>query len=84
MKPRSRDFVDLYFILMQEKYPLEKLIIVAKAKFDWDIDRPTLGGQLMRAGEFPEYPTMLVPFDRKEMEDFFVKLSGTLKKDIFV
>ena len=39
MKPRIRDFIDLYFILTKEKdYTLSKLILDAKVKFDWHID----------------------------------------------
>lgn len=82
MRARSRDFVDLCFILTNEDYPLDKLILDAKAKFDWHIDRTTLGSQFMRAGEFPEYPTMLVPFDKKKMQDFFDGLAKKLKKEI--
>ena len=42
MRPRSRDYLDLYSIFQKENYTLDKLILDAKAKFDWDIDRTTL------------------------------------------
>lgn len=84
MRARSRDFIDLYFILIKEKYSLKKLILSAKAKFDWDIDKVTLGSQFLRAGEFPEYPTMLAPFNKKAMVEFYKSLATELKKEIFI
>ena len=83
MKPRARDYVDLYFILKHEDFELKKLIIDAKTKFDWHIDKTTLASQLLRAKEFPEEYQMLVPFSKKEMGNFYVDLAQSLKKDIF-
>lgn len=83
MKPRPRDYVDLYFILTKEKYPLEKLILDAKAKFDWDIDRITLGSQFKRVVDFFEMPQMLVPFNKRRMEKFFLGLAKSLEPEIF-
>lgn len=84
MKPRARDYIDLYFIMKREAHDLTKLVGDAKAKFDWHIDPPTLGSQLMRVTDFAqrELPTMLVPFDRREMEEFFLKLAAGLKAEI--
>ena len=83
MKPRARDYVDLYFILKHEDFELKKLIIDAKTKFDWHIDKTTLASQLLRAKEFPEEYQMLVPFSKKDMGNFYVDLAQSLKKDIF-
>lgn len=85
MKPRARDYIDLYFILSKFKYNLSKLILNAKAKFDWHIDPVTLSSQFLKVKGFPksEFPQMLVKFDQKQMEDFFVKLAKSLEKEIF-
>ena len=83
MKPRSRDYIDLYFILTREKYPLDKLIIAAKTKFDWHIDIVTLASQFVRTKDFDESAMMLVPFDKQKMDDFFLNLAKELDKDIF-
>lgn len=83
MKPRARDYVDLYFILSKEKYGLKELILDAKVKFDWDIDKTTLASQFLRVSEFPQEYQMLTSFSRKEMDGFFVNLTKTLKEDIF-
>jgi len=86
MKPRNRDYLDLYFILKNENYTLDKLIIDAKTKFDWHIDRINLASQLLRVKELDikDLPKILVPFNQKEMENFFLKLVKNLEKDIFL
>ncbi len=80
--PRSRDYVDLYFIMRRYNYPLDKLILDAKAKFDWDIDRITLASQFIKVKEIDESSMVIVPFDKKGMDDFFLKLAKSLEKDI--
>lgn len=84
MKPRSRDYVDLYFILTRENYSLDKLIIDAKTKFDWHIDKVTLASQFLRTKDFDESSMLLVPFDKKKMDDFFLDLARSLDNDIFL
>lgn len=84
MKPRARDYIDLYCIMTTQKnYSLEKLILDAKAKFDWDIDRLNLASQFVRVREFKvDYPKMLIPFSEEQMEKFFLRLAQKLKKEI--
>jgi predicted nucleotidyltransferase component of viral defense system len=87
INPRDRDYIDLYFIMKSGNFKLDKLIIDAKAKFDWDIDRLTLVSQLLRVKEIKilETPKLLVPFDKKEMDSFFIeearKLGSSILKD---
>ncbi len=87
MKPRMRDYIDLYFILKNENYSLKDLIINAKAKFDWHIDPINLSSQFLRVKDFlknkQDFPKMLVPFNKKEMEEHFLKLAKSLEKEIF-
>lgn len=85
VKPRSRDFVDLYFLLKDKKWNLSlaRLISLAKAKFDWDINPIQLGENLAKVVTVQDLPRMLIPFDSKSMEDFFLQLSKSLEKDIF-
>ena len=84
MRPRPRDYVDLYFIMSKENYPLEKLIIDAKAKFDWDIDKVNLATQFIRVKDSAEdFPKMLVPFNRKAMIEFFLAQARNLEPEIF-
>ena len=85
IKPRTRDYLDLFFIFKQEKLDLRKLILLAKAKFDWDIDRINLANQFIKIKDLKkeDYPEALVPFKPEEMEKFFLDLAMSLKKDIF-
>lgn len=83
MKPRTRDFVDLYFIFKEAKYDLKYLILQAKAKFDWHIDPIQLGHKFSYVVKLSDYPRMLVPFDKKKMETFFLKLAKSLGNEIF-
>ncbi|MEK7100185.1 MAG: nucleotidyl transferase AbiEii/AbiGii toxin family protein [Patescibacteria group bacterium] len=80
---RERDFVDLYFIYKKKKFDLKKMIILAKTKFDWHIDPIQLGKTFMQVSSLHDVPRMLVPFERKEMESFFLGLAKNLKEDIF-
>src|SRR3989344_8952533 len=82
MKPRVRDCVDLYFILKNKDLSIKKLILDAKAKFDWHIDPLTLASQFMRVKEFADMPKILVPFNENLMRDFFVKEAKKLKNKI--
>jgi predicted nucleotidyltransferase component of viral defense system len=83
MKPRERDYVDIYFIMKSKRYSLKKLILDAKAKFDWDIDRIKLASHFVRVKDFKDTPKVLLPFDRNEMEEFYLKLAKSLEKEIF-
>lgn len=85
MKPRTRDYIDLYFIFKKEKLDLNKLILLAKSKFDWHIDKINLANQFVRIKDIKveDYPKVLVPFKINDMEKFFLNLATDLKKDIF-
>ena len=83
MRTRSRDFVDLYFIMKSYNYSLDQLIRDAKAKFDWHIDRVTLASQFVKVKEISGLPTMLKPFNQQNMERFFFSLAKYLEGEIF-
>lgn len=82
-KPRERDFVDIYFIMEKENYSIKRLIELAVAKFDWQIDTVQLGQTFTQVVAYKDVPKMLVPFKRREMEDFYLKLAKSLEKEIF-
>ena len=83
MNPRSRDYVDLYFIMQKYDYPLGKLILDAKAKFDWNIDKITLASQFVKVTDVDESSLVVIPFDKKIMEEFFLNQAKLLERDIF-
>jgi len=84
MQPRARDFVDIYVIIKEKGYNLNKLLMDAKAKFDWHIDPAQLGTQLIRVVDLADYPRMIKKIDHQEWKDFFLAEAKKLKKDIFI
>jgi hypothetical protein len=90
MKPRTRDYIDLYFILTKtaynpEKY-LERMRIDSQAKFDWPLEPKNLLAAFLRVQDIKDpkdFPKMLVSFDEEKMVDFFLKLAKSLEKEIF-
>lgn len=83
MKPRARDFIDIFFIIRQEKFLLDDLILKAKAKFDWHIDPVQFGIRLSQAAEMSDYPRMLKKISHREWKVFFLNEAKKLKKQIF-
>ena len=83
MKPRARDFLDIYFLIKDRGYHFADLLMKAKAKFDWHIDPVQLGSRLLQARELADYPRMLKPIDHNEWKQFFVQEARKLKKEIF-
>jgi hypothetical protein len=89
MKPRVRDFVDLFFIFTKSDYPpdkfLQRMRIDSQAKFDWPLEAKNLAAGFARVKDLPsgEFPKMLVKFDTKDMERFFLGLAKSLEAEIF-
>ncbi len=83
LKPRARDFIDIYFIIKEKGYSFQELLMQAKAKFDWNISLVDLGARFIEASKLTDYPRMLKKIDHKEWQDFFLKEARKLKKDIF-
>lgn len=83
LKPRARDFIDIYFIIREKRYDLRELLMQAKAKFDWDITHLDLGARFLEASKMTDYPRMVKPINHREWQDFFVAEAKQLKKEIF-
>lgn len=83
MKPRARDFIDLYFIVKTTRFSFSDLLLKAKIKFDWHIDPVQLGTRLLEATEVVDYPRMIKKIDHREWKNFFVEEARKLKKKIF-
>lgn len=72
-KPRSRDFIDLYCILTQEKtWKVDELIQKAQVKFDNYINPLQLSSQFVKAPVLKDYPNMIKKIDEKEWQVFFM------------
>jgi predicted nucleotidyltransferase component of viral defense system len=80
--PRSRDFIDLYLIMKEQKWSFEDLIKKAKIKFDTHIDPLQMAQQLLRVQEVKDYPRMLIPLEDKGWKDFWLEETEKLKGDV--
>ncbi|OGK18910.1 hypothetical protein A3D80_01475 [Candidatus Roizmanbacteria bacterium RIFCSPHIGHO2_02_FULL_40_13b] len=81
-QPRSRDFIDLYCILQQEKWTIETLRKEARNKFDWYVDEIQLGSRFLMVTELKDLPHILIPVKEKSWEDFWLEEAQKLKSDI--
>lgn len=73
-KPRSRDFIDLYFILAEKKeWSIDEIIKKATAKFDYHIDPLQLASQFVKAEILKDYPRMIKKIEPKIWQGFFLK-----------
>jgi predicted nucleotidyltransferase component of viral defense system len=78
-RARDRDFVDLYFLLREgPKRDLEKLLSLARTKFDAGPGTITFAECLLRAETIAELPDMLRPVTLDELRSFFSDLSRSL------
>lgn len=83
-RPRTRDFVDLYCIWQAHPLRLQDLMRDVKKKFLGHTDRLQLAKNFLKVVEYTDLPTMLIPFDRDLMDEFFTALARSLKKDVFI
>lgn len=82
-KPRSRDFIDLYFILQKNKSLfLDDLIKKAQIKFDNYLDPIQLGAQYVKVKEVQDFPRMLLDVEDQVWQDFFIAEAKKLSKQI--
>ncbi len=82
MKPRARDFIDIYFIIQKTGYDFYDLLKKAKIKFDWHIDPIQLGSRLFQATEAMDFPRMVKKINHQEWRDFFIREAEKLKSQI--
>lgn len=83
MSPRSKDYIDLYFILRKEGWSLPKLRIDAAVKHGITTDVTQIVKNFLRVVEFTDYPKMFVPLKIKDVQAFFLGLAKSLEKEIF-
>lgn len=85
VRPRLRDFVDLYFILQEKKeWNLIDLLQKAFEKFGIKVDPLQLGESLFSVKKLEDMPVMLKSFDRQAMESFFLIEARKLEKRIWL
>lgn len=80
--PRSRDFIDLYFIIKQKKWSLTDLMKKAQIKFDIYVDPLQIGRQLIRVTEVKDYPRMIKELAPSVWQTFFLNEAKKLKPEV--
>ncbi len=79
-KPRSRDFIDLFFILKENpNFSVDELSRQAQVKFDSYLSPVQLGAQYLKASELKDYPRMIKKIDDEEWQNYFLEEAKKLK-----
>lgn len=81
-QPRSRDFIDLYYIIQKTGWTIEGLSKDARVKFDHFVDPFHLGSQFLKAKELKDYPRLVTKIDENKWQEFFVNEAKKLGKQV--
>ncbi|MEK7544035.1 MAG: nucleotidyl transferase AbiEii/AbiGii toxin family protein [Patescibacteria group bacterium] len=85
VRPRLRDFVDLYSIFQEHgEWNLKGLLRKAFEKFGIKVDPLQLGENLFQVKNLEDMPIMLKRFDRDKMKEFFLTEARKLEKGIWL
>ncbi len=84
-KPRGRDYFDLYMIIDKYNFKIEDLRMLAKQKFDWDVDKLLLGTRFNEVDQCKDDPIISnKSFDLVEVESFFKEKARELGKEFII
>ncbi len=84
-KPRGRDYFDLYMIIKKYNFEIERLRMLAKQKFDWDVDKLLLGSRFYEVNRYKDDPILInKAFDLSQVESFFKKRARELEKELII
>mgnify|MGYP001595466380 FL=1 len=81
---RGRDYVDLYCILKRHRFTLKELTRGVEKKFSEPLDPLQMIKNFLKVVEYTDLPTMLIPFERVRMDEFYIDLARSLKQDVFI
>ena len=80
-REQPRDFVDLFFLLQEGPLrDLDKLLALARAKFDVGPHRLGMAARLLLALNIRELPKMLRPLSLEDLAAFFEKRARELAR----
>jgi len=83
VRPRLRDFIDLFLILRSNKnWSLEELLRRGQEKFEITVDPLQLGENLLQVRTLGGMPIMLQEIDMKEVKKYFIAQAGKLRQKI--
>ena len=84
VRPRFRDFIDLYLILQKKKeWHFGDLVKRGQEKFEIVVDPLQLGENLLMVRKMEDVPVMLIDMDFGKVKSFFLAEAKKLKKEIF-
>ncbi len=84
IRPRLRDFIDLYFILQEKKdWSFQELVKKGQEKFEIVVDPLQLGENLLQVNALQDMPIMIKEVDMKKVRQFFLAEAKSLQKKIF-
>lgn len=79
----ARDFVDLYFGVKEVGCDIKQLISAVEDKYEINMGEISMASHFLRLNDLTDFPTMIVPFDKKDMEKFYLKLAKSFESKIF-
>lgn len=82
-RSKSRDFVDLYMMLPVIGCDIDQVRMRLADKFSGIRDDTEVVRHLTKVVDFTDYPTMLVPFNRAKMIDFYLREAKKIGERIF-
>ena len=83
VRPRLRDFIDLYFIFQErEDWKFNRLVQKAQEKFEIVVDPLQLGENLTQVRSLQDMPIMIKSVDMKNVQHFFLKEAKKLETQI--
>lgn len=84
VRPRLRDFIDLFLILEEKKdWSFQKLLEKGQEKFEIVVDPFQLGENLLLVKQLVDMPIMIKNIDLKTIQKFFLNEAKKLKQKIF-
>lgn len=76
-RTEAKDFIDLYSILQKKMFTFAKLLQDAKQK-DLGMNEFYLAHMILEVKNLKDFPKMFVPFNKDNMESYFVSLANNL------
>ena len=80
--PRTRDYIDLYFISKKKPWNLDILLEITAKKFNEPIDIVQLAKNFLKVTEYSDFPNMLISFVPDAMYQYYERLARSLKSKV--
>lgn len=81
-KPRGRDYYDLFAIIKKYSYTMKQLRMLAKRKFDWQVDPLQLASRFNEVDRHLDDPILTETISRDKLTTFFQQEALNFAKQI--